>query len=80
MSALPETIPVREAHRFPTEALDAFLAAQGLGGLKELRQMRGGQSNPTFLVETPEASTSCASSRPASSCPRPTPSTASSGC
>ncbi|WP_298960229.1 phosphotransferase [uncultured Methylobacterium sp.] len=54
MSALPETIPVREAHRFPTEALDAFLAAQGLGGLKELRQMRGGQSNPTFLVETPE--------------------------
>ncbi|MEH3145477.1 MAG: phosphotransferase [Methylobacterium frigidaeris] len=52
MSALPETIPVREAHRFPTEALDAFLAEQGLGGLKELRQMRGGQSNPTFLVET----------------------------
>ncbi len=49
-SDLPETIPVREAHRFPTEALEAFLAEQGLGRLHELRQMRGGQSNPTFLV------------------------------
>ncbi|MGY2049875.1 phosphotransferase [Methylobacterium sp. JK268] len=50
MTDLPETIPVREAHRFPTEALDAFLAGQGLGRLTDLRQMRGGQSNPTFLV------------------------------
>ena len=48
--ALPETIPVREAHRFATGPLDGFLRGQGLGGLAGLRQMRGGQSNPTFLV------------------------------
>jgi aminoglycoside phosphotransferase (APT) family kinase protein len=48
--ALPETIPVREAHRFATGPLEDFLVAQGLGRLAGLRQMRGGQSNPTFLV------------------------------
>ncbi|ACL59358.1 phosphotransferase [Methylobacterium nodulans] len=52
MTALPETIPVREAHRFPTAALEAFLAGQGQGRLTDLRQMRGGQSNPTFLIVT----------------------------
>lgn len=50
LAALPETIPVREAHRFATGPLEDFLRAQGLGGLADLRQMRGGQSNPTFLV------------------------------
>ena len=48
----PETIPVREAHRFDTSAL-ATLIGDRLGErFVELRQMRGGQSNPTFLVVT----------------------------
>ena len=47
-----ETIPVREAHRFDTGAL-AELIGDRLGErLVEIRQMRGGQSNPTFLVAT----------------------------
>lgn len=49
---LSETIPVREAHRFDTTRL-AQLISDRLGErLVELRQMRGGQSNPTFLVAT----------------------------
>src|SRR5258708_6397058 len=53
--ALPEPIAVREAHRFDTARLQGLLA-QGLGArLAELRQMRGGQSNPTFLVVTDQA-------------------------
>lgn len=47
-----ETIPVREAHRFPTGRL-ATLIGDALGArLVEVRQMRGGQSNPTFLLVT----------------------------
>ena len=51
-AVLPETIPVRDAHRFDTARL-ASLLAQCLGArLDEVRQMRGGQSNPTFLLAT----------------------------
>src|SRR5215813_11441037 len=51
-AVLPETIPVRDAHRFDTARL-ASLLAQRLGArLDEVRQMRGGQSNPTFLLAT----------------------------
>ncbi len=47
-----ETIPVREAHRFDTTRL-ATLIGDRLGErFADLRQMRGGQSNPTFLVVT----------------------------
>jgi aminoglycoside phosphotransferase (APT) family kinase protein len=49
---LSETIPVREAHRFPTEKLAALIHTQLGERLGEIRQMRGGQSNPTFLVAT----------------------------
>lgn len=50
---LSETIPVREAHRFATEPLEAYLKGRGaIGRLAEVRQMRGGQSNPTFLLVT----------------------------
>jgi aminoglycoside phosphotransferase (APT) family kinase protein len=49
---LPETIPVREAHRFDTARLSQLLGDELGARLVELRQMRGGQSNPTFLVVT----------------------------
>ena len=50
---LSDTIPVREAHRFPTDRLEAYLREQGaIGRLVDVRQMRGGQSNPTFLLLT----------------------------
>lgn len=50
--ALPETVPVRPAHRFDTTRLDALIG-DGLGAkLTDIRQMRGGQSNPTFLVSS----------------------------
>lgn len=50
---LSETIPVREAHRFATEPLERYLKERGaIGQLAEVRQMRGGQSNPTFLLVT----------------------------
>ena len=47
-----ETIPVREAHRFDTARLRELLGDRLRETLVELRQMRGGQSNPTFLVVT----------------------------
>ncbi len=53
--ALPETIPVREAHRFDTARLQGLLAQRLGARLAEIRQMRGGQSNPTFLVVTDQA-------------------------
>jgi aminoglycoside phosphotransferase (APT) family kinase protein len=47
----PETIPVREVHRFPTDRLEALLREKGVvRRLRDVRQMRGGQSNPTFLL------------------------------
>ncbi|MEL6374808.1 MAG: phosphotransferase [Pseudomonadota bacterium] len=47
-----ETIPVREAHRFDTTALAALIARDLDAKLIDVRQMRGGQSNPTFLIDT----------------------------
>ncbi|MDB5510623.1 MAG: aminoglycoside phosphotransferase [Enterovirga sp.] len=49
---LSETIPVREAFRFDTTRLAALIGDRLGERLVELRQMRGGQSNPTFLVIT----------------------------
>jgi aminoglycoside phosphotransferase (APT) family kinase protein len=50
---LPETVPVREAHRFATDRLEEHLRRRDVAGrLVEVRQMRGGQSNPTFLLVT----------------------------
>ena len=49
------TIEVREAHRFDEARLSGWLAAN-LDGFKppaRIRQFAGGQSNPTYLVETP---------------------------
>ncbi|MGE0724660.1 MAG: phosphotransferase family protein [Alphaproteobacteria bacterium] len=48
----PDTIPVRDAHRFDEGALaDHLLPALGLRGPLVVRQMKGGQSNPTFLLD-----------------------------
>ncbi|HMO29709.1 phosphotransferase [Enterovirga sp.] len=50
--AASETIPVREAHRFDTARLEQLLGDELGARLLDLRQMRGGQSNPTFLLVT----------------------------
>lgn len=48
------TTEVRAAHRFDEVALRDWLAAriEGVGPEMRLRQFSGGQSNPTFLIET----------------------------
>ena len=53
-----DTIEVREAHRFDEARLAAYLAAYLPGFTQPLRvrQFSGGQSNPTYLLETPSAS------------------------
>lgn len=50
-----ELTPVREAHRFDEESLHAYLSSHVVGYRGPLRvlQFEGGQSNPTFLLETP---------------------------
>ncbi len=52
----PGTGPVREAHRFDEQALFEFARrhVEGFQGPAEVSQFEGGQSNPTFLVTTPE--------------------------
>ncbi len=54
MSGGPELIEPLPAHRFETAPLFAYLQAQveGFEGPLRLRQFQGGQSNPTFLIET----------------------------
>jgi aminoglycoside phosphotransferase (APT) family kinase protein len=46
---------VRSAHRFDENALATYLerSVDGFRGPLALRQFEGGQSNPTFLLETP---------------------------
>ena len=54
MSTAAELVPVREGHRFDERRLAEYLAQAlpGFAGAMELRQFQGGQSNPTFLVES----------------------------
>tara|TARA_Y100000588_G_scaffold382662_1_gene470579 strand:- start:24855 stop:25898 length:1044 start_codon:yes stop_codon:yes gene_type:complete len=54
VSHLPETIPVRPAHRFDEIALFAYLerTLDGFRRPAEIRQFSGGQSNPTFAIST----------------------------
>ncbi|MFN3628583.1 MAG: phosphotransferase [Casimicrobiaceae bacterium] len=56
--AFTGTKPVADAHRFDLEALDRWLRAhvEGYAGPLRVSQFKGGQSNPTFLLETPQAS------------------------
>ena len=52
------TIDVLPAHRFDEARLAAYLAGRvpGFAGAMRVRQFAGGQSNPTYLLETPDAS------------------------
>ncbi|WP_413083987.1 phosphotransferase family protein [Thermaurantiacus sp.] len=52
------TTDVRDAHRFDEAALDAWMRAhvEGYRGPLTVRQFRGGQSNPTYKLVTPERS------------------------
>lgn len=49
-------IPVRDAHRFDESALERYLdgALQGFARPMTVEQFAGGQSNPTFLLSTPD--------------------------
>ncbi|TPE58667.1 phosphotransferase family protein [Sandaracinobacter neustonicus] len=50
------TAEVREAHRFDEAALDAWMQAnvRDYAGPLEVRQFKGGQSNPTYKLITPK--------------------------
>ncbi len=53
----PELVPVLPNHRFDEAALARYLAAHlpGFAGGLVVRQFQGGQSNPTFHLETRDA-------------------------
>ncbi|MBL8628252.1 MAG: phosphotransferase [Rhodospirillaceae bacterium] len=55
-SAIAQPIEVLPAHRFDEAALAAYLtqALEGFAGPASIRQFQGGQSNPTFLITTPQ--------------------------
>jgi aminoglycoside phosphotransferase (APT) family kinase protein len=58
MSVKPVLIEPLPQHRFDEARLDGYLAehVEGYrGGSPVIRQFQGGQSNPTFLLETPAA-------------------------
>lgn len=50
------TMPVQEKHRFDEAALAVYLAenVDGFAGPLTVRQFKGGQSNPTYHLATPE--------------------------
>lgn len=58
MTSGAEVTDVRTGHAFDTGRLTEYLAAnlEGFRGPLAVRQFRGGQSNPTFLIETDQAS------------------------
>lgn len=49
------TKPVAETHKFDQKRLEEYLAAhvEGFAGSLEVRQFKGGQSNPTYQLITP---------------------------
>jgi aminoglycoside phosphotransferase (APT) family kinase protein len=50
------TTPVRDAHRFDEAALGAWMAenVEGFAGPLRVEQFKGGQSNPTYRLATPD--------------------------
>jgi aminoglycoside phosphotransferase (APT) family kinase protein len=57
MEQFTGTQPVREQHAFDVAALEAWLGprVEGFRGPLEVAQFKGGQSNPTYLLRTPDA-------------------------
>jgi aminoglycoside phosphotransferase (APT) family kinase protein len=55
MGHTPKLTPVKEAHRFDEARLETYLLEhlKGFSGPLTIRQFEGGQSNPTFLIESP---------------------------
>ena len=55
-AAFTGTKEVAEALKFPATPLEAYLAEKvvGFAGPLTVRQFKGGQSNPTYLLETPQ--------------------------
>ena len=53
---LGETVAVKDAHRFDERQLDAYLSEtiDGYCGPLSVKQFEGGQSNPTYLLSTPD--------------------------
>src|ERR1700741_4600807 len=53
------TRPVADAHRFDVAALERYLSVRidGFPGPLRIEQFRGGQSNPTFKIATPDERT-----------------------
>ena len=47
-----QTVPIQEAHKFDTTALENYMRdnVDGFTPSLELSQFRGGMSNPTFMV------------------------------
>ena len=52
---LRQTTSVRQGHRLDVAALETYLSAHldGFEGPLDMRQFEGGQSNPTYLLQTP---------------------------
>lgn len=50
------TVEVRETHRFDVTALEAYMKGHvaGFSGPLTVRQFQGGQSNPTYYLQTPQ--------------------------
>lgn len=57
MGGTDDTIEVLETHRIDAEVLTRYLAPrlEGFDSPVHVRQFRGGQSNPTYLITTPSA-------------------------
>ena len=54
MSMTPELVDVLPAHQFDEASLLSWLqnAISGFGTRMDVKQFQGGQSNPTFLLDT----------------------------
>jgi len=64
------TKPVEERHRIDVAALEKFLNLK----ISSIEQFKGGQSNPTYRISSPEGRLSCDASPQASCCPPRMPS------
>ena len=72
------TKEVAERLQFDVARLETYLREkiEGFAGPVALRQFKGGQSNPTYLVARRHGNTCFAASRPANCCRRHMPSIA----